>query len=74
MTSVPVSHYRTPIILLIIVILVLGVIHWISYKRYLSEWWVGLPQWCFVFLYGVFWGAAIMLTSNDATPFIYFQF
>jgi hypothetical protein len=59
---------------MLLVLLILGVVHWLNYRQVLSTWWRGMPEWSFAMLLGVGFAIAVFMKPVVFKPFIYFQF
>jgi len=65
---------RTLSTLYLAAMLGLAVVHLAFYRRWLADWWRKLPQPGFVAAYAVMIGMALVFSTHDTRPFIYFQF
>jgi alginate O-acetyltransferase complex protein AlgI len=49
-------------------------VHWISYRRFVTEWWRRGPDWAFACGLGLVVALIMTLVPTTTQPFIYFQF
>lgn len=59
---------------IVIVLLILGIMHFLNYKKVFSTWWRRIPDWSFAMLLGVAVAVAIFMKPVVFKAFIYFQF
>jgi alginate O-acetyltransferase complex protein AlgI len=59
---------------LVYALLLLGLMHWISYRKPVVRFAERLPDTAYAVSYGFAWFLAVFFTSVRYTPFIYFQF
>ena len=55
-------------------LVVIGLIHYANYRRWLSGWWQRIPYWAFAALIGIGFAAALVFVPARYKAFIYFQF
>jgi alginate O-acetyltransferase complex protein AlgI len=56
------------------VLLLLVVIHWVTYRQALKGWWERVPRWSFAIGYGAAAALCLSWIHPQSAPFIYFQF
>lgn len=59
---------------ILIVIALLGIVHFLNYRGILSTWWRRIPDWSFALLLGVGVAVAMFMKPVVFRAFIYFQF
>ena len=59
---------------LLAVLGLLGLMHWLGWRRWLTSWWRAIPAWSYAALFGAAAALALFLKPVAYRAFIYFQF